>query len=116
MYDFDFAQLKSETRQVVHETLGVSAFYKDSTMSRPREIVARWHNKIDRFGDMADQGYAEVVQGIDRVILFPAQTPTISFVPGGVVTFPKYCRSFRLDVQEPADGPDQVVWQAVHLP
>lgn len=112
---FDFAALKAKTRRVVHDTLGVEAFYQDDSMSAPRPIRARWHNKVDRFGDLMDQGYAEVVQGVDRIVLFPRDYPTINFVRGGVVTFPAYQRSFRLEVLEPKDGPDQAVWQAVNV-
>lgn len=110
---FDFALLKAKTRRVVHDTLAVEAFYQDDSMSAPQTIHARWHNKVDRFGDLMDQGYAEVVQGVDRVVLFPSDYPTLNFVRGGVVTFPSYRRSFRLEVLEPADGPEVAVWQAV---
>ena len=111
---FDFAELKSQTRRVVHDTLGVSALYKDATMSAPKEIRARWlSQKIDRYGDLVEQGYAEVVEGIDRVVLFPSDYPTLNFCRGGEITFPAYKRSFRLDVLEPVTGPDQVVWQVV---
>ena len=112
---FDFADLKAKTRRVVHDTLGVSAFYQDDSMSAPKEIRARWHNKVNQFGDLMDQGYAEVVQGVDRVVVFPADYPTINFVRGGMVTFPKYNRTFRLELLEPSDGPEQAVWQAVNL-
>lgn len=110
---FDFAALKSETRRVVHDTLGVSAFYKDDSMNAPYPIRARWHNKIDRFGNLQDQGYAEQVEGIDRVVLFPEDTPRLTFVRNGTVTFVAADVTLRLQVQEPKDGPLEVVWQAV---
>lgn len=112
---FDFTDLKSQTRRVVHNTLGVSAFYQDNTMSVAQPIRARWHNKIDRFGDMNEAGYAETVEGIDRVILFPCDTPTLNFMKGGVVTFTKLGLSFKLDTLEPADGPLQQVWNVVKV-
>lgn len=112
---FDFAALKSATRRVVHDALGVSAFYQDDTMSAPKAITARWHNKIDRYGDLQDQGYAEVVEGVDRIVLFPCDYPALNFKRNGVVTFPAYGNSFRLDILEPADGPEQAVWQAVRV-
>lgn len=113
---FDFADLKSTTRRVVHDTLGVSALYQDDTMSAPKEIKARWlQQKMDRFGDLVEQGYAEVVGGIDRVVVFPKDYPTLNFKHRGVVTFPKYCRSFRLELLEESTGPDQAVWQAVSV-
>lgn len=112
---FDFADLKSLTRRVVHTTLGVSAFYQDDSMSAPEPVRARWHNKIDRFGDLQQQGYAELVEGIDRIILFPRDTPTLNFRTGGVVTFTNWGISFRLQTLEPMDGLDQAVWQVIVL-
>jgi len=112
---FDFADLKSLSRRVVHTTLGVSAFYQDDSMSAPEPIRARWHNKINRFGDLQEQGYAELVEGIDRIILFPQDNPTVNYSVGGVVTFPKWGISFRLQSLEPSDGPDQAVWQVIVL-
>lgn len=110
---FNFASAKAQLRRVVHDTLGVAAFYKDASMSAPAPIVARWHNKIDRFGDPENDGNAEVVQGVDRIVLFPLDTPLINFKKGGVVTFPEYGNAFALDVREPSTGPLQVVWLAM---
>ena len=112
---FDFAKQKSLNRRVVMSTLGVSAFYQDNTMSAAQPIKARWHSKIDRFGDLAEQNYAEVVEGIDRVILFPCDYPTLNFARGGVVTFPSYGRSFRLEYLEPSSGPLEASWRVVDV-
>lgn len=109
---FNFADLKVETRRVVHETLGVPAFYQNNRMSAPVEITARWFNKTAKYGDLVETGYAEIVEGVDRVVLFPCDHPTVSFERDGVVTFPQYKKSFRLDTLEPSDGPaGQAVWQ-----
>ena len=110
---FDFAALKSQNRRVVMDTLGVSAFYQDNSMSTAQPITARWHSKIERFGDLAEQNYAEVVEGIDRVILIPCDYPTLNFAAKGIITFPAYGRSFRLDHMEPPDGPLEQVWAVV---
>ena len=83
-------------------------------MSAAQPIKARWFNKVAKYGDLVETGYAEVVEGVDRVVLFPCDTPTVRFERLGVVTFPSYGRSFRLDIVEPSDGPtDQKVWQVV---
>lgn len=110
---FDFATAKSRLRRSVHDTLAVDATYQDDTMSDPAPIRARWHNKIDRFGDPQQLGYAEIVQGVDRIGLVPSDTPDISFRAGGVVTFAIYGNAFRLDVLEPSDGVLVRWWQAV---
>lgn len=110
---FDFTDLKRESRRAVHDTLGVPALYQDGSMSAPAKIVARWFNKTAKYGDLVEQGYAEVVEGVDRIVLFPCDYPAINFQRGGIITFPALGLSFKLDVIEPRDGPDQVVWQVV---
>lgn len=65
---FDFAALKSQVRQTVHDTLAVPALYHSVDLDVPVELTVRWHTKIDRFGDLDGMGYAEVIDGINRVI------------------------------------------------
>lgn len=110
---FDFATAKLNLRRAVHSTLGVDATYVDDSLSEPVPITARWHNKIDRFGDPEDMGYAEAVQGIDRIGIIPTDYPTVTFKRGGRVSFPAYGNAFILDVLEPSDGPLTRWWQAV---
>lgn len=108
---FDFASAKLALRRTVHDTMAVDAFYEDDSMNAPEAIRARWHNKIDRFGDLENAGYAEIVQGIDRIVLFPGDTPALTFRHGGKVRFPGYGNAFTLEYLEPPTGPLQQVWQ-----
>lgn len=125
---FDFAAAKALVRRTVHQTFGVRAFYQDSSLSSPVEISARWHSKIDRFGDLDNQQYAEVIQGIDRVIFAAADARKYSVKRGGVVTFVDYGSglgvamgspfggedvgppAFSLEAREPNDGPYEEAW------
>lgn len=110
---FDFAEVKRKTRGVVHATLGVSASYQDSSMSAPVPVRVRWHSKIDRFGDMENAGYAEVVEGIDRVIFEAAQARQLGVRHAGVVIIPQMGNAeLTLDAMEPADGPFEEIWSA----
>lgn len=109
---FDFASAKAHLRRTVHDTLAVDAFYEDDSMSVPVAIRARWHNKIDRFGDLESSGFGEFIQGVDRIVLIPEDTPNVKFRKGGRVRFPAYGRTFALDLLEPRTGPLQQVWQA----
>lgn len=109
---FDFATAKALLRRTVHDTLAVAAFYEDDSMSKPAPVQARWHNKIDRFGDPESAGFAEHIQGVDRIVLFPGDTPALRFRRGGVVRFPGYGNAFTLEILEPSNGPLQQVWQA----
>lgn len=116
---FDFASLKAKTRTIVHDRLGVQAFYTATEDDSEIEIRARWHSKIDRFGDLYDgAGYAEVVEGIDRVVLWPTdvQGNQVEFVKLGKIRFPGYDDlTVELAVREPKDGPITIIWQVRKL-
>ncbi len=121
---FDFAQAKTNARRAIHSALAVQATYVDDSIAVPVEIKARWHNKISRpFGDLENGGYAEIIEGIDRII-FNLETvdgvDTVVDVDGfpvtllrnGTVTFPELLPGveFNLDHKEPATGPVEEAW------
>lgn len=108
---FDFAAAKKRTRRAVMTTLGVDALYKDDSRPVPVAIRARWHSKIDRFGDSQNAGYAEVIEGLERLILDDAQATALNVVRGGVVSFPTLDGiSVTLEAMEPKDGPVEQIW------
>lgn len=118
---FDFAQVKALARQTVHDALAVRAFYEDASTNPPVEVRARWHNKIDRFGDLDSQSYAELIQGVDRIIFDAGIARSLNIKRGGIVTFPDYSPTptgpsddtplaFTLMVKEPSAGPVSEVW------
>lgn len=111
---FDFAAAKTRTRREVMKTLGVDALYTDSTHVVPVPLRARWHTKIDRFGDNGNAGYAEVIEGIERLILDREQARLIDVRRTGVVTFPTLGgASVTLEAREPSDGPVEEIWAVV---
>jgi hypothetical protein len=112
---FDFASAKALVRQVVQSTFGVQAFYSDDSVDAPIEIRARWHNQLSRpFGDLENGGYAEVIEGIDRIVLIPNDVDgyPVTLQRGGIVTFPTMLPGveFILDIREPASGPLEEAW------
>lgn len=112
---FDFASVKAQTRKVVHDTMSVAALYSDAQVT-DAEITVRFHTKINRFGDMLEHGWSEVVEGVNRLIFSSDELSekSITLRNGGVVklTAPGFEDiSLALHVQEPATGPSQVVWQ-----
>lgn len=112
---FDFASVKSLVRQTVQTTFGVQAFYKDDSVDAPVEIRARWHNRMSRpFGDLNDGGYAEVIEGIDRIVLIPVSTKgaAVTLQRAGVITLPTVLPGveFVLEHKEPATGPLEEAW------
>jgi len=111
---FDFATAKLGLRRVVHKTLGVNAFYQDSTMNTPEAIRVRWHSKIDRFGDNENAGYAEVIEGIHRVIFDEADARAMNVRKTGVITIPSLGDAvLTLEAREPKDGPYEEIWTVV---
>ena len=114
---FSFAKAKSLVRRTVHKTFGVPAFYKDSSLSEPVGISARWHNKIERMGDLDNQGFAEIVQGIDRVLFDATEARTVGVKRLGEVSFPELAATptsaiptFILNTRETETGPDREIW------
>lgn len=112
---FDFATAKSLLRRRVQETFGVQAFYSDASISTPVEIGARWHNRISKpFGDLDNGGYAEIIEGIDRILLIPETVDgdPVTLQRLGVVTFPTLLPGveFILEHKEPSTGPLEEAW------
>lgn len=65
---YDHAAVKARVRRTVHNTLGIAAEYVDDTMAAPEQLRVRWHNRIVQTGDLQNGGYAEIIDGINRVI------------------------------------------------
>lgn len=117
---FDIASAIALARRTVNTTLAVQAFYMDASMSAPVETRARLHSRIDRFGDLENQGYAEVVEGVDRIVLIPQDVNGNPLVlrENGTMTFPQIGGpdiKVVLRVREPADGPLNETWQVSRL-
>lgn len=113
---FNFANLKARVRKVVHDTLSVSALYEDSTLNFPVPIKARLHTKVIVQGDMDYAGYAEVIEGIERVVFAVSDANRLGVKRGGIISFPDYATvtgvpSFLLDSREPNTGPFEEVWR-----
>ncbi len=115
---FDFSKVKAKVRQVVHKTLAVPATYQDSSINIPIAINARWLNKLSRIGDYENSGYAETVEGVDRIVFSAAEAQSIPVKKGGIVVFTSYANSdeaiapvFILAVREPSNGPFEEVWE-----
>lgn len=118
---FDFATVKSVARRKVQQTFGVQAFYSDASVNPPVEIRARWHNRISKpFGNLQDgDGYAEIIEGIDRIVLIPeivvdgqVTTDLVTLQRLGVITLPTMLPGveFILEHREPSTGPLEEAW------
>lgn len=102
---FDFQKAKSLTRQVVHDTLAVTAFYKDSSMSEPAQIKARYHTKTGApLGDLNGDGYAVIVEAVDRVVFSAQDARAINVRRGGEVWFPAVGAGLGAHLGSPLGG------------
>ncbi len=114
---FDWAALKVATRRTVNETFGVQAFYSDASVNPPIEFRARPHTKTSKpFGGLVDgDGYADVIEGVDRIVFFAETIDGATFVPQrlGEIQIPSLfpTETFILDTKLPTDGPLTHCWQ-----
>lgn len=113
---FDFSQVKAKARQAVHATLAVSATYQDSTMVTPVPITARWLNRLSKVGDLENQGYGQMLESIDRVVLDVQVARSLGVKKGGTISFTSYLSEgstpeFILALKLPTDGPVNEVWE-----
>lgn len=110
---FDFASAKANLRRVVQDTLGVDAYYKDASLSVPTPVRVRHHlQKTDRYGDIVETGYAEVVENIERIVLI--ESPYVDFTANAIVTLSTLPGvEFILRLKEPTINAGEQVWQVV---
>lgn len=109
---FNFADAKAMTRRVVHDTLGVPAHVKSTSMSTPVDITARLHEATTMYGDLLDQGYAQTLEAVDRIVLIPSDLPVgVVAKQNSEITFEhRPGIIFVLQTKEPSDGPLEEVW------
>jgi hypothetical protein len=109
---FNFAELKARVRRVTQDTLGVPALYSsDVSMSAAVDITARLRARMDDIGDLSDQGYATIIQSIDRIVLIPSDYPDVEFKSGGYILFIDSNLKYQLDTMEMENGPLTQLWR-----
>lgn len=124
------ADIKARARRGIHRCLAVSCAYTDQDHpaglvlpeDSPVGLTVRFHNKIDRSGNL-DGDYSEIIEGIDKLVFLDANVaevsdalvangePPLTLSRSGVVTIPEYKGIiFALDSEEPPDGPAETIW------
>ena len=124
--------IKARARRAIHGKLAVPVTsFKDEEhpdglafgdLLTPPVLTVRYHNKMARGGDLNGE-YAEIIDGIDRLIfldenvalvsaaLVEAGEPPIVLSRGAEVLIQPYQGlRFTLDTQEPPDGPSEIAW------
>lgn len=118
-----WSSLKAMSRRAVHDTFKVQATYQDQFLESPVPVYVRWHNRIGVIGQETSQGYAEVIEGIDRIIFSREELEETHLISGtgkpvkpmknGVVTLvdPLFNNAkLVLDTKQPDVGPIDEVW------
>jgi hypothetical protein len=114
----DMAEIKSQSRRVIHDRAAVSAIYTgpkgSGVIGAP---TVRWHNKIVRPGAQPDGYDVTIIEGINRLIFNISQLATAGLggVPlvlarTGEVAVESLNATFVLDALEPGDGPESIYW------
>jgi hypothetical protein len=117
MSSFDWAETKAEIRQAVHDVLKVDAAVVVAPGDEPLDITVRWHDKINRFGNLENAGWAQTVEGIDRLIFNRPELTSKGIVlsSNSIVTLNAAGDKFQLDVKEPPNGPIEEIWVVVRI-
>lgn len=111
------AALKARARKALHGAFSYEARYKDDTLNAAVPVKARWHNRIVLLGDYQDGGYANIIDGIERVIfdrdelakagITPIETGTVTILDHNLDVM----AVLTLDSREPYVGPVEEKWQ-----
>lgn len=105
-------------RRVVHSTFGETAYYEDPFKTGRRDVSVRWHNRVALRGNIEDEGYSDIIEGINRAIFNQEELKQegITLNKGGRVTLTHPLNGsvmLLLDSMEPHVGPINEVWNVV---
>ncbi len=108
----NWATLKRLCRQTVHDVMAIDALYSDSTVVAPVGITARFHTKLTLMGDLDQQGYASMIEGIKSIIFNQPEltSKSLTLRRNGKVEFPDLGLTLFLDSQNEPDDRIEVVW------
>jgi hypothetical protein len=108
-------EIMAQARRVVHSTFGENAVYSHRSASGETKISVRWHNRIALRGNISDDGYSDIIEGVNRVFFNKEELALKSIVlqRGGRVTLTDALNNgvvLVLDSQEPDVGPINEIW------
>ena len=112
----DWLTLRTQARRDIHAAFAYAATYEDDVATVPVPITVRWHDKVERVGNISGGDYAEILSTIQNLLFNSEELATagITLKHGGLVKlidFGNY--ELELDVQEPPDGPIKITWTVV---
>ncbi|QJI52237.1 hypothetical protein [Cronobacter phage JC01] len=109
------AEVKAKARRAVHSAFRLDATYQDASLDAAVPVTVRWHNRIVIQGDYDSSGYANIIDGIERIIFNREELDALGIDPrsGGVlvITEPGFDNAvLYLDAREPMVGPIEEKW------
>jgi hypothetical protein len=97
-----WADIKTLARAEVHENFGLSAQYlAPNGGPRITGITVRWHTKVLRHGDLDREGYPQVMEDVNRIILDSRAVPEPE--RNGIVSLADG-RAYSIDYVLPYEG------------
>lgn len=114
-----FLDLKTKARRSVHNAFAVPCILTNGDGSFP--TVARLHTRMQLGGDIASEGYASIIEGVNRVVFNREQLAALDgglgVVParGDQVVFTNYIATgmdlaLELDARDTYEGPIDERW------
>lgn len=81
------AAIKAKARKAVHAAFSYAATYHDASLDAAVDVKVRWHNRLVLMGDYDQSGYANVIDGIERIIFDRDELAKLGITPirGGEV-------------------------------
>lgn len=101
-------ETRRAARLAVHRQFAVPATYTAPAPGAvPVDCSVRLHTRIARFGDLDREGYAQVVEDINRVVFLQSEVPSPQ--RKGVVTITSNGLQFTIDLKVPSDSDDTII-------
>jgi len=103
-------------RRDVHAAFAYAATYEDTVVTIPVPITVRWHDKVERVGNINSGDYSEILSTIEHLLFNSEELAAagISLARGGTVKLTEFNNyELELDALEPPDGPIKIVWTVV---
>lgn len=118
---FDFAAALGKVRRIVHDTFAMDAVYIDSTLAGPVPLRVRWHYKQVVSGDLEGEGYASVIDLIEKAIFDKAELTArgVTVERGARIKFiaEGFSATLIVDTKDESDsGPVDEAWRVSKAP
>lgn len=111
---------RAQARRDIHAAFAYAATYEDDVVVVPKPITVRWHDKVERVGNISGGDYSEILSTIQHLLFNSEELATANagapliLKRGGIVKLTEFSNyTLELDVLEPPDGPIKVTWTVV---